>query len=130
METEIVGDAPTKQLKIKDMNFEQIKTLIDDTLNSIITIGLKLASDERIYEGMKHKYEIHVLDQKYSEEYEKYKSLTQKEEMAKIRFKEEKEGLIVFNKQLNVSKKELEHKRLLLKYLFRLYDEKVMNSDN
>lgn len=114
-----------KQLKIRDMDFEQIKCVIDETLNSITIIGHNVSVDENDYEQMKHNYEIKMLQLKYSDEYMEYKTVKEKEERARIELAKEKEAIISFNRQISLYKKELEHKRLLLKYLFRLYDEKV-----
>ena len=115
----------TGQMKINDMSLEQIKTVIDGTLNRITVIGHNLSVDENDYEQMKHNYEIKLLQLKYSDEYMEYKTVKEKEERARIELAKEKEAIISFDRQISLYKKELEHKRLLLKYLFRLYDEKV-----
>ena len=115
----------TGQMKINDMSLEQIKTVIDGTLNRITVIGHNLSVDENDYEQMKHNYEIKLLQLKYSDEYMEYKTVKEKEERARIELAKEKEAIISFDRQISLYKKELEHKRLVLKYLFRLYDEKV-----
>ena len=114
-----------KTVMIRDMNLQQIKCVIDETLNSITIIGHNVAVDENDYEQMKHNYEIKLLQLKYSDEYMEYKTVKEKEERARIELAEAKEAIISFDRQISLYKKELEHKRLVLKYLFRLYDEKV-----
>ena len=114
-----------KTVMIRDMDLEQIKCVIDETLNRITVIGHNVAVDENDYEQMKHNYEIKMLQLKYSDEYMEYKTVKEKEERARIELAKEKEAIISFDRQISLNKKKLEHKRLVLKYLFRLYDEKV-----
>jgi len=114
-----------KTVMIRDMDLEQIKCVIDDTLNSITIIGHTVAVDKNRYDEMKHHFEINLLKEKYSEKYAKIRALSEKEEKARIVLHKEKEELIKFKREVDVHKAELEHKQLLLKYLFRLYDEKV-----
>ena len=53
-----------KTVMIRDMDLEQIKCVIDETLNRITVIGHNVAVDENDYEQMKHNYEIKMLQLK------------------------------------------------------------------
>lgn len=120
-----IGKSEVKTVMIRDMDLEQIKCVIDATLNRITVIGHTVAVDKTSYDERKHHFEMKLFEEKYSEKYAKIRSLSEKEEKARIVLHEEKEELIKFKRQVDVHKAELEHEQLMLKYLFRLYDEKV-----
>lgn len=111
------------------MDLDEIKEKIEETLKNIKINYSKLKVDEWEYEERKTEYELSLLDLKYSEEYAQYKTIKEKEERAKLAMQEEKKELTYLKNKINVAKYNLERYNINLRYLFRLYDEGVINDD-
>ena len=111
------------------MDFEEITQEIEETLKNIKINYSKLKVDEWEYEERKTDYELELLNLKYSDEYSEYKTIKEKEERAKLALKEDKKELTYLKNKINVAKYNLERYNINLRYLFRLYDEGVLDDD-
>ena len=73
------------------------------------------------YETAKYDYEIQLLEKKYSDEYEKYESIKEKEERAKLEVLPKKELIVDYEHQLDLLKANLEETKRLLKLAYIIY---------
>lgn len=89
----------------------------EDILKQIKDINKQIINTERNYVDIKYKYETDFLNLKYCVEYEKYKTIKEKEERAKIETSSAKHTLA----RLKTDIKALEMERDLLMLEFNYY---------
>ena len=111
------------------MNFEEIKEEIEDTLSSINDIQNKLKVDEFNHDKLKFEYDTEVLKVTYSDEYKKIKAIKEREQRAKLACADKKSELVQRKAEINNLKYDLDYYNLRLRYLFRLYDEGVLDDN-
>ena len=100
------------------MNADEILGEIADTIQDRKNIMSRVAVDEKKYNRLKNKYELELLELKYSEEYEQYKTIKEKEERARIELYSKKNELLNYEQDIKTGKHSLEICELTLRYLF------------
>lgn len=111
------------------MNFEEIKEEIANTLQDINNTQNKLKVDEFNHDKLKFEYDTEVLKVTYSDEYKKIKAIKEREQRAKLVCADKKSELVQRKAEINNLKYDLDYYNLRLRYLFRLYDEGVLDDN-
>ena len=80
-----------------------------------------LTKQEHNYDMMKHNYEMGLIELKYSDEFQEFKTIKEKEEHARLTLADEKEALLEAEYQLHLLKANIEACEKTLKLVMRVH---------
>lgn len=103
----------------------KIENEIEDMIGNIKNTSTAKNDVEQQYMEWKHFYEMDLLKLKYSEEYKKYETLTEREEQAKRALNQQKTALIELECDIARLNDEIEVYRLALTYLLQKHAKQV-----
>lgn len=94
---------------------------ISDMICDFSALNFAYTTVECDYESIKNQYEVELIRLKYSDDYQQYKTVKEKEERAKVELEGQKDKLIKMKYQLHMLKGKIEELEKSLRLAFMIY---------